>query len=607
MSRRPRSPLCALVFLNTGILTSCLSGQSGLSEQRAVTAPATQHADLDEVTPPRFDTEVHRDVVIPLRDGTKLVADITMPVGEGPWPTILARTPYGRDLESPGDYAKRGYAFVVQACRGRDGSEGVWGAWEDDKEDGYDTINWIVDQTWSDGKVCMRGGSYLGQAQILAAASGHPALKCIVPISPGSDGFSDFPFRGGVPMISLISYFYLMRGPKLDRTRNFPPSANNNSLKILPLTAADDAWAGQSFRQWDRFMQVEKASDMPTLDIWDEFARLDTKVAGLHIGGIWDPELTATRRNFYEFNSKWSEGQYFVFGPWPHNVNQSRSYADQRYGKDSVIDLRELGLLWYEHWLKGKNVGLDQIPRVQVFATGANRWLALSDWPAGEAVSAVFHLDRRAGNGDSSDSRGMLASSRSTQPASLHWKHDPNQAVGGNDVWFGRSTRLWYRPEDGDNVLFVSEPFAEDTLLSGPAEVAFWLSSDALDTDVFCLLAEIDDRGVARALHQHAALRVRYRDGFNNPKPLQRGVPQRVVVPLADFAHLFRAGHRLGLAIRSDLFPAAARNLGTMEPYATGKTVAVQQNRIHMGPAYPGRLQLSRLPTSLITSARTRE
>ncbi len=183
MSRRPRSPLCALVFLNTGILTSCLSGQSGLSEQRAVTAPATQHADLDEVTPPRFDTEVHRDVVIPLRDGTKLVADITMPVGEGPWPTILTRTPYGRDLESPGDYAKRGYAFVVQACRGRDGSEGVWGAWEDDKEDGYDTIDWIVDQTWSDGKVCMRGGSYLGQAQILAAASGHPALKCIVLIN----------------------------------------------------------------------------------------------------------------------------------------------------------------------------------------------------------------------------------------------------------------------------------------------------------------------------------------------------------------------------------------------------------------------------------------
>ncbi len=69
-----------------------------------------------------------------MRDGTRLVADITLPVGEGPWPTFLIRTPYGRDPEAASDYAKRGYASVVQACRGRDGSEGVWGAWEDDKD-----------------------------------------------------------------------------------------------------------------------------------------------------------------------------------------------------------------------------------------------------------------------------------------------------------------------------------------------------------------------------------------------------------------------------------------------------------------------------------------
>ena len=107
------------------VVVSCTVGESGVPQQgAAVTKPHVDHADLEEVTPPDLDTVTERDVWIPMRDGTRLVADITLPVGEGPWPTLLLRTPYGRGRESPLDYAKRGYVSVVQACRGRDGSEG---------------------------------------------------------------------------------------------------------------------------------------------------------------------------------------------------------------------------------------------------------------------------------------------------------------------------------------------------------------------------------------------------------------------------------------------------------------------------------------------------
>jgi len=91
-------------------------------------------------------------------------------------------------------------------------------------------------------------------------------------------------------------------------------------------------------------MAVEQASDMPTLDIWDEFAQLETHVAGLHIGGIWDTELMATRRNFQQFNAKWPSSQYLLFGPWPHNPNQSTTYADRDYGRQSLISLGEIRL-----------------------------------------------------------------------------------------------------------------------------------------------------------------------------------------------------------------------------------------------------------------------
>lgn len=265
-----------------------------------------------------------------------------------------------------------------------------------------------------------------------------------------------------------------------------------------------------------------------------------------------------------------------------------------------MIALGEFQLLWYEHWLKGKNVGLDQIPRVQVFATGANRWLGLSDWPAPEVTPAVYHLAGTSQEGESSKGRGVLVSGPAKSASSVQWRHDPDDVGGRRDIWFSRSTRLWYGPDDGDNVVFVTEPFTEDTLLSGPVEVELWLSSDAVDTDVFGVLTEIDEGGRARALHQTSSFRVRYRDGFNNPKPLEPDVPERVTFALADFAHLFKSGESLGLAIRSELFPAAARNLGTMEPYATGTTVVVQENTIHTGPGYPSQLRLHRLPVSLL-------
>ncbi|MEM7363292.1 MAG: CocE/NonD family hydrolase [Pseudomonadota bacterium] len=557
----------------------------------AITRP-TDEQGLDPLTDQHHETVTRNDILIPMRDGVRLLADITLPKGDGPWPTILVRTPYGRHFESHGSFGERGYAYVIQATRGRNGSEGTWGAWEDDRDDGYDTIDWIAKQSWSNGNVGMRGGSYSGQAQILAASAGHPALKCVVPVSPGSDGFSDYPFRGGVPMLSLVPYFYVMRGPVLDTSGELPQTATDANLKVLPLSDVDQAWSGQQQPIWDRFTTVTRASDMPSLDIWDEFHQLDTPIAGLHIGGRWDNELMATRKNFSEFSRKWPPHQYLVFGPWPHNPNQSTSYADVAYGPMAKIRMGELIQRFYASCLKGRNVGMDQIPKVQVFATGMNDWLALSAWPAPEAEPVSFHMTASRTSG-----RGRLMSTPAANETSVHWTHDPEQAIGGRDLWFERSTRLWFDTIEGDNVQFMTAPFASDMLLTGPATLDLWVSTSAQDTDLFAVITEMTADGEVRALHQTAPFRMRYRDGYNNPSEMPENVPQRVTINLADFAHLFKAGSRLGLAIRSELFPAAARNLGTMEPYDTGTTIVVQHNTIHMGVDTPSRLTLYELRT----------
>ncbi len=557
------------------------------------TAPQTE-TQLIGISQPSHKT-VEERAWIPMRDGTRLLADVTRPEGDGPWPAILIRTPYGRHLESARSYAQRGYVQVVQATRGRDGSEGQWGAWEDDKQDGYDTLEWITQQRWSNGDVGMAGGSYLGQAQILAAASGHPSLKCIVPVSAGSDGFSDYPFRGGVPMLSLVSYFYVMRNSTLDQSGTYPKSATDANLSLLPLQEVAKAWSGIDLPLWNHFLTVTKASDMPELDIWEAFSALGSTVSSLHIGGRWDSELMGTRQNFQQFNRKWPGHQHLVFGPWPHNPNQSSVYADQDYGDQATIPLGDLILQFYEQCLKGRAVGPDQIPPVQVFATGANRWLSLDDWPASSATPRTYHISSSSPGG-----HGTLSSAPTSHSQSLHWRYDPRIAIGGRDIWFEKSTRLWYQPEDGDNVLITSKPFAEPTLLSGPAELELWISSSAEDTDVFALLAEVDKSGAARALHQTSPFRVRYRNGYDAPMKLRPGEIVKITMPIADFAHLFARGSRLALAIRSELFPAAARNPGSIEPYATGTSLVIQNNSIHTGPEFSSRLRLHQLPVDML-------
>ena len=123
------------------------------------------------------------DVAVPMRDGISLSADVYLPIGDGPWPVLLTRTPYDntRLVEIGVWWAERGYAYVANDVRGRYDSEGTFVYYHAEVEDGYDTIDWIGQQAWCDGNVGMTGGSYLGQTQYLAAITQHPCSRRFAP------------------------------------------------------------------------------------------------------------------------------------------------------------------------------------------------------------------------------------------------------------------------------------------------------------------------------------------------------------------------------------------------------------------------------------------
>src|SRR5205085_428765 len=138
--------------------------------------------------------EVKRESLsVPMRDGVALSTAIYRPNVEGKYPTILIRTPYKKEImELKGlHHARRGYAVAIQDCRGRFGSPGVWEPFVHEPEDGYDTIEWLARQGWSNGKVGMIGGSYLGWVQWWAASQNPPHLVTIIPnVSPPDPFFN---------------------------------------------------------------------------------------------------------------------------------------------------------------------------------------------------------------------------------------------------------------------------------------------------------------------------------------------------------------------------------------------------------------------------------
>src|SRR5712692_7729133 len=158
------------------------------------------------------------DVPATMRDGTTLRANIYRPAGEGQWPVLLTRLPYGKDLPlgtailEPSQVARRGYVVIIQDTRGRFNSEGEWTPMRNEALDGFDTVAWAAKLPYSDGNVGMYGASYFGFTQWAAAIYQPTALKAMVPFVTWNDPLNGPMFRGGALELGVMANWQLNMG-----------------------------------------------------------------------------------------------------------------------------------------------------------------------------------------------------------------------------------------------------------------------------------------------------------------------------------------------------------------------------------------------------------
>jgi putative CocE/NonD family hydrolase len=340
------------------------------------------------------------DADIKLRDGVITKATIYRPKTEGRYPVILARTPYGRKASATNAnfFASRGYAFVLQDVRGTGESKGEFLPLESERPDGYDTLDWIDNQSWSNGKIGMIGASYVGFVQWAAAVENHPSLKCIVPqVSPPGSAMWNLPYDGGT--LLLMSDLWWMRvvdNPNGNGAMDAMAEMKNlKALNTLPLSNVDNKMFGFNSKIYDRWLTKEGTKQWPTFDFENLIGKVQIPV--LHISGWFDGDEIGTQRNWMLGRAAGKTNQWLIYGPWTHFFNSTSKLQDVDFGDHAILELDSLYLRWFDTWLKEKSVGLDKVAKSKFFVTGTNKWVETSDWPMTGSIAQTLQFDLASG------------------------------------------------------------------------------------------------------------------------------------------------------------------------------------------------------------------
>ncbi len=579
---------------------------------------ASEPVRFPEAYPPTNDVVMENLVPVPMRDGVTLYADVYRPARPGRYPVIVSRTPYSTE-RYPSAYAdavffaQRGYVFVYQDVRGRHESEGKWEPFRNDIEDGYDTIEWAARQSWSNGKVGMQGGSYLGHVQWRAAMAAPPHLVSIAPMVAATSLYHDWVTLNGGWRLS----FNFGWGPVRQESRimqNTGPhtmTGGPESLSYdrvlwhLPLIGMQELLGrnAQFYRDWIRHPDYDDY--WKPLNAEEVFDRIT--VPALNIGGWFDIFSQGTLRGYMGLRQKGKteaarRGTRLLIGPWGHGPSQKTGDID--FGPHANVHVDAVQLRFFDYWLKGIDNGLDREPPVTLFVMGANVWRQEQDYPLSRAQLKRLYLDSN-GKANTLHGDGRL---RWEPPADDsppdRYRYDPDNPVpslGGNNCC-GTPTPagpIDQRPieQRGDVLVYTSDRLAEPVEVTGPVKVVLYAASDAPDTDFIAKLVDVFPDG--RAINvAEGIVRARYRESLSAPKPLEPGRVYAFTIDLVGTSNLFRRGHRIRLDITSSHFPQFDRNPNTGEPFGMSARVRVANQTVYHSRQHPSHIELPVVPST---------
>jgi putative CocE/NonD family hydrolase len=578
----------------------------------------------------------------PMRDGVKLATEVYLPATPGPFPVVLTRSPYNRIPPTPGSncnnagliaYARSGYAGLNQDTRGRYRSEGTFNAIVQEANDGYDAVEWAAAQPWSNGKVGLFGGSYVGLTQWQPAIHTPPHLVAIAPTVTASDYHDHWTYvNSAFDLWFAQSWLLLTFGPdqlqrNLEATGLSPETVQQRVTDWIAKGRRDilTKWVWQlpmaSFAEfrtlapyyYDWLAHPSYDAFWQAVDVEPRYGNVT--VPALNTGGWYDIFQIGTARNFMGMRAEGGSaaarsGSKLVMRASCHACPPGTFAGAIDFGPNNQID-PALTLRWFDYWLKGIDNGITSEPAVQLFVmvppdtgrTGSGFWIAADEFPLPGTQMMRFNL-RSGGHANTRLGDGVLDASLPSAGSADQFVYDPRDPVptmGGNMCCLndllasGAFDQASIELRD-DVLVYTSPPLTEDLAVIGPVTVKFWAASSAPDTDFTAKLADVHLDGFAHNVLDRI-VRARYRNGSKAaPTLITPGRVYEYTIELGNTATVFRAGHRIRLEISSSNFPHYDRNPNTGHPIGQDAVLRTATQTVLHDAAHPSYLELPIVP-----------
>jgi predicted acyl esterase len=505
------------------------------------------------------------DQMVAMRDGVKLATTIFLPEGNGPWPVVLVRTPYGKSTQAIGyeKWTGRGFALAVQDCRGTFQSEGEYRPFMTDHLDGFDTVEWAAKQTWSTGKVGMFGASAMGITSNLAAMMNPPHLAATFVMVARSSIYHQSAFMGGVFRKEL----------------NEPWLKRQKAEWMIAETLKHNVYDG--------FYDI---AEMPLH--WHKY-----RVPVYNYGGWYDIFAQGNIDNFTGLQSRGgglaAGNQKLIMGPWAHGKVEEVTYPP-----NSAVNAVDEALRWFDYWLAGKDNGIMDEPAVRYYVMGdvndpkapGNEWRTALSWPAPSKPVSYFLA-----------SGGALSEKLPTNAeSSASYKYDPRDPVptiGGANLTIKKGPMDQRAVGDRKDILkYVTPVLTSPVEITGRITVELWGESDCPDTDWMAKLVDVYPDGTER-LVLDSAIRARFREGFDREAFMKKGEVYMFTLDLWSTSLIFNKGHRIAIHVTSSNDPRYDPNPNTGKPMRADNETRVATNTIHHDRSHPSRVLLPVVPS----------
>lgn len=566
---------------------------------------------------------VIEDVYIEMDDGVKLANRIYRPDDNNSYPVLLGRTPYNSGAfasKYEGDYrevgmemAKKGYVIVIQDFRGLHASEGEWRLFKDDASDGYQTVVWLNEQPWSNGKVGVFGTSALGMAANLLATTNPPGLKAAFIQMAPSQFYEEVISEGGIYRHELVTrWMYYINATNsikmlqqgiideethskiLENHQRFPDLYWHTPLNTFPYLSDNKLFTSffEHYIQDDYFNYYDIKSDFSSINI-----------PIYHIGGWYDSFLEGTMKNYLGLQQNGGKGakgnQKLLMGPWthqdfgPNNIDGDSEFFDG----DNVYLISEMER-WFDYWLKDIDTGVIDEDPIKYYTLGTNEWKTTKVWPVADVEEEKWYFNSEKSNSATSINDSLLSNEQPLLEARDQFLYDPEKpiiTIGGRNL-FGEGIGLGpldQRPAEENSLTYTSEPLTSPLEIGGTVKATLFVSSDAIDTDFTVNLTDVSPDGTSYLLRE-GALRMRFREGLDKEVFMEKGKVYEITINLNDISHVFNEGHRIRIAVASSNFPRFDRNSNTGNPLGVDSVedFIVAKNTVHIGPYHPSHLTL---------------